>query len=102
VAGRRCYIPRANVVVAADVAADATNYRGFAFKSKTAALGTTTIASNTTITGMTAYTNKSAGFAVNEVGAYLEPGDCLYVDFTHAGTGKAMTGTVVEFQVLEY
>lgn len=101
-ANRKCYVARALIVPSATVAADAVNFRTFAFKSLTN-LGatTTTISSVNTQAGVTAYVQMDGGFAANEVGAYLEPGDTVYVDITSAVAGMALTGVLIQLDVLE-
>lgn len=101
-ASRKCYVARALITNSANVAVDAANYRTFAFKSLTnLAATTTTISTVNTQAGLTAYVPADGGFAINEVGAYLEPGDSIYVDISHSGTGAALTGLLIQLDVLE-
>lgn len=100
-ARRRCYIARAMSSIAANVAADAVNFRNVSFKSQRPG-GSTTISSITTIAGWRAFTQLDGGFSVSEPGAALEIGDVLYMDSTAAGTGAALTGMCISLEVLEY
>lgn len=102
VAARKCYVARALATVTTAVGADAVNFRTFQMKSLTN-LGatTTTISTANTQAGLTAYVPLDLGFAINEVGAYLEPGDCIFVDIPHSAGGKALTGLAIQLEVLE-
>lgn len=100
-ARRRCYIARAMSSVAANVAADALNFRTVNFKSQRPS-GSTTISSITTVAGWKAFAQLDGGFSVSEPGAALEIGDVLYMDSTATGTGAALTGMCLSLEVLEY
>jgi hypothetical protein len=99
-ATRKCYVTRAAWSVNANVAADATNFRTIIFRSLTAALGTTSISSFTTAAGATAYVEQDGGFAANETGAYLMPGDSVYLDTSSTLAGKALPDLTVSLDVL--
>lgn len=102
IAPRKCYVARALAVVTTTVAADAVNFRTFAVKSLTNLGATnTTISSASTAAGLTAYVPLDLGFAANEAGAYLEPGDTIYVDITSTVGGKALAGLMIQLDVLE-
>lgn len=101
IAERKCYVSFARGCVAATVAADAVNFRTIAIKSLTnLAATTTTISSYSTAGGFTAFVPVDLGFAINEAGAYLEPGDVLYTDITSTAAGMALTGLTIQPNIL--
>lgn len=101
-ATRKCYVARAVIVLGATIAADAVNFRTFQFRSLTL-LGTTTtlISTVNTTAGLTAFIQFDGGWANSEPGAWLEPGDTMYVDIPHSAAGKALSGLYIQFEVLE-
>lgn len=102
IARRKCYVVRALLMVAADVAADAVNFRTFVIRSLTNLAATTTaISSVSTAAGLTAYVAFDLGFTINEAGAYLQEGDAIYTDISATAGGKALTGAFIELDVLE-
>jgi hypothetical protein len=101
-ATRACRIARAWHVVTANVTGSGTNNRSVLWRRYSAGVTTTNIASPNTIPGWTAFVPNSAGFAVNETDADLAAGDVLAISITHSGTGAALSGLSVAFEVLEY
>lgn len=98
IARRRCTIAWATLSIAADVPADATNFRTVRFKRQRDG-STTTLSSITSATGWAAFTPIACGFPG---GAALEIGDVVYLEAMAAGTGAALTGTCISLDVLEY
>lgn len=101
-ATRRCYIPRASLVVSANLAANVTNFRSFTIRSQRAGVSTTIQAITTAANNLTALVPLSIGFAAFETAAYLEPGDVIFFESASSAAGVAVTGLVVSFEVIEY
>lgn len=102
VADRKCYVSFAKGVVGATVAADAVNFRTIQIKSLTnLGVTTTTISSFSTAGGLTAFVPFDLGFQVIEAGAYLEPGDVLYAEIPSTAAGMALTGLMIQPNILD-
>ncbi|MBO9380155.1 hypothetical protein GG804_25640 [Sphingomonas histidinilytica] len=99
IAQRRCYIARATVTVAADVAASGSNLRSVLFRSVRSGV-TATIAAVNTSAGWTANTQIDGAFASGEPDALLERGDIFFVETSSTGSGAVLTDLAVAFEVI--
>jgi hypothetical protein len=98
IARRRCTIARATLSVAANVSADADNYRTVRFMRQRDG-SATTISSVTTSSGWPAFAQLDCDFAA---GVALEIGDVVHLESTTTGMGAVLTGMCLSLDVLEH
>jgi len=91
---RKLVLKKFGFAVSSDITANDTNYATIALTD-----GTTTFASASTTAGVSANTLEDVSISVSEVAEDTN----LYVNVSHAGTGAAVNGLVVqvEFEYIE-
>lgn len=98
---RKCYVCRLHFALGEDVAGDSTDYRTLTFRKHTLADTDLTIASVDTQNGWNAFEHIDGGWETTEANARMDVGETLWVDITSNGAGVALSGLIIEMEVLD-